>query len=49
MRGFRSLILDGKDVGAAVLPTVILLAFTAGFMAVSLARFSFEETKSHWA
>ena len=49
MRGFRSVILDGKGIGAVVLPVAVLLAFTAAFTAVTIARFRLDEAKISWA
>jgi ABC-2 type transport system permease protein len=46
MRGFRSLFLKGDGAGAVVLPTLMLLLFTALFAAVALWRFQFGESKS---
>ena len=46
MRGFRSLFLKGDGAGSVVLPTLMLLLFTALFAAVALWRFQFGESKS---
>jgi ABC-2 type transport system permease protein len=49
MRGYNALILDGDGFGAALLPAAVLLAYTALFVAVALARFRFDEAKVAWA
>jgi ABC-2 type transport system permease protein len=46
MRGFRSVILDGGSLSGLVLPVSVLLAMSAGFAAISLARFRFTDAKS---
>jgi ABC-2 type transport system permease protein len=48
MRGFRSVIF-GSGWGSVVLPTLILMAFAAGFAAVATARFRFTDTKTYTA
>lgn len=45
MEGYRTVILDGAGVAAVALPCGVLLAFAAGFTAVAVRRFSFDETK----
>ena len=49
MRGFRSVILDGTDVSGVLLPVAVLLAMSALFAAVSVAKFRFDDTKTSWA
>ena len=49
MRGFRSVILDGTDVSGVLLPVAVLLAMSAVFAVVSLAKFRFDDTKTSWA
>lgn len=49
MRGFRSVILRNGGLGAVALPAVVLVGFAAGFAAVAIVRFRFEETKVSWA
>jgi len=46
MRGFRSVILDGRSLGGVELPIVVLLAMGVLFGVVALARFRFDETKT---
>ncbi len=48
MRGFRDIILDGGALPDAVIPSLVLLAFAAGFAAIAAWRFRFEETKIYW-
>jgi ABC-2 type transport system permease protein len=45
MRGFRSVILDGRSFPAIVLPCCILAAMSLAFGAVSLRRFRFTDAK----
>jgi ABC-2 type transport system permease protein len=49
MRGFRSVILDGTDVSGVLLPVAVLLAMSAVFAVVSVAKFRFDDTKTSWA
>lgn len=49
MRGFRSVLLDAGGVPEVMVPTVVLLAFTALLTIFGLYRFRFEETKLTWA
>ncbi len=49
MRGFRSVILDGRSLGGVLLPTGVLAAMTVLFAAVALARFRFDEPKLGWS
>jgi ABC-2 type transport system permease protein len=49
MRGFRSVILDGTGLSGVLLPMAVLLAMSAGFAAVALARFRFDDAKTSWA
>ena len=46
MRAFRSLFLDHAGAGAVVLPTAVLLAFSALFGVVALRRFHFDDTRN---
>jgi ABC-2 type transport system permease protein len=46
MRGFRALFLEGAGWGAIVLPTLVLLGFSALFALVALRRFRFDDTRS---
>ncbi len=48
MRGFRSIILTGSGPSSVLLPTGILLAMSATFCAISLARFRFADTKTSY-
>jgi ABC-2 type transport system permease protein len=45
MRGFRSLILDGDGIDAAVVPVAVLLALAVVFGFAALLRFRFDEPK----
>jgi ABC-2 type transport system permease protein len=45
MRGFRSVILYGQGLTAMVLPVAVLLAMSASFAVISLARFRFSDAK----
>jgi len=49
MRGFRAVILQSGGLSSVALPVGVLLAFAAGFSAVAVVRFRFEETKVDWA
>ena len=46
MRGFRSLFLDHAGASAVVLPTVVLVSFSAAFGAFALWRFRFDDSRS---
>ena len=48
MRGFRAFTLEAAGFGAAVLPTVVMLAFTLAFTVVAAARFRFDESKVYF-
>jgi ABC-2 type transport system permease protein len=48
MRGYRAVILQGGGVAEVLLPAFVLVLFAAGFFAVALRRFRFEETKAFW-
>ena len=48
MRGFRSVILDGRSLGGVVLPVVVLLGMGALCGLVALARFRFDDAKLSW-
>jgi ABC-2 type transport system permease protein len=49
MRGFRSVILDGRGLGGVALPVGVLAAMGLLFTVVALARLRFEDTKIAWA
>jgi ABC-2 type transport system permease protein len=49
MRGFHSVILDGRALGGVVLPIGVLLAMGALFGVVAVVRFRFEQPKVGWA
>ncbi len=49
MRGFRSVILDGRGLGAMFAPLAALTAMSALFAIVALLRLRFDETKTAWA
>jgi ABC-2 type transport system permease protein len=49
MRGFRSVILDGTGLTGVLLPTAVLLAMSAAFLAIAGAKFRFSETKNAFA
>jgi ABC-2 type transport system permease protein len=48
MRGFESVILDGRGLGAIAAPACALGAMTLAFMAVALRRLRFDEAKTAW-
>jgi ABC-2 type transport system permease protein len=48
MRGFRSVILDGRGLGAVTAPVAVLGAMTVLFAVVALRRMRFDETKVAW-
>jgi ABC-2 type transport system permease protein len=48
MRGFRSVILDGRGLDAVMFPIVVLLLMSALFAVVALRRLRFDETKIAW-
>jgi ABC-2 type transport system permease protein len=48
MRGFRSVILDGRGLGAVMAPVAVLGAMTVVFAAVAMRRLRFDETKIAW-
>jgi ABC-2 type transport system permease protein len=48
MRGFRSVILDGRGLGAVIAPIAVLGAMTVLFAIVALRRMRFDETKVAW-
>jgi ABC-2 type transport system permease protein len=48
MRGFRSVILDGRGLGAVIAPVAVLGAMTVLFAVVALRRLRFDETKVAW-
>ena len=45
MRGYRSVILDGRGLAHVALPAGMLVAFAAGALLLALARFSVEDAK----
>lgn len=49
MRGFLDVILDGASFSDVVVPTLILMVFTAVFTVVAAWKFRFEETKVYVA
>ena len=49
MRGFHSVILDGRGLGAMAAPVGALAAMTVVFAAVALRRLRFDEAKTAWA
>jgi len=49
MQGFLDVILSGASVSDVVVPTFVLLLFTAGFAVVAATRFRFEESKVYYA
>ena len=49
MRGFRSVILDGRSLGGVALPVLVLFAMAALFAVIALTRFRFEDTKLSWS
>ncbi len=49
MRGFRSIILSGSGITGVLLPTAVLLAMSATFAAISLARFRLADSKTSYA
>jgi ABC-2 type transport system permease protein len=49
MRGFTSLILNGDQLKASLLPVGVLVAFAAGFGLIALWRLRFVDTKRSWA
>ena len=48
MEAYRDIILEGQGLGAAVLPTFVLLLFAAGFGLIAIRRFRFEDSKIYW-
>jgi ABC-2 type transport system permease protein len=49
MRGFRSVILDGRSFGGVELPVAVLLAMAAAAASFAWARFRFDEPKLGWS
>jgi len=49
MRGFRSVILGGRGLGAMAAPIAALGAMTVLFVVISLRRLRFDEAKTGWA
>jgi len=48
MRASRDLVLDGRSASAAMLPLVVLAAFTAVFVVIAIRRLRPEDTKVGW-
>jgi ABC-2 type transport system permease protein len=48
MRGFRSVILDGRGLGAVIAPIAVLGAMTVLFAVAALRRMRFDEAKVAW-
>lgn len=48
MRGLRAVILDGGAAPDVALPSLIMLAFAAGFAVLAAARFRFEDSKVYY-
>ena len=48
MRGFRSVILDGQNLGGIAAPVAILAALSLAFALVALHRFRFDDHKIGW-
>jgi ABC-2 type transport system permease protein len=49
MRGFRSVVLDGRSFGGVALPVGVLAAMTIAFTVVALARLRLDEAKVAWS
>jgi ABC-2 type transport system permease protein len=49
MRGFRSVVLDGRSFGGVALPVGVLSAMTVAFTVLALARLRLDEAKVAWA
>jgi len=49
MRGYNAMILDGRGLGAALRPTLMLLGYAAVFAGIALARFRFDDAKVAFA
>ena len=49
MRGFRSVVLDGRSFGGVALPVGVLGAMAAVFMLVALLRLRFDDEKVAWS
>jgi ABC-2 type transport system permease protein len=49
MRGYNAMILDGRGLGAALRPTLMLLGYAAVFAGIALARFRFHDAKVAFA
>jgi ABC-2 type transport system permease protein len=49
MRGFRSVVLDGRSFGAVALPIAVLGGMTIVFMVVALFRLRFDDEKVAWS
>jgi ABC-2 type transport system permease protein len=49
MRGFRSVVLDGRGIGGVLLPVGVLAAMTALFTVVALTRLRLAEAKIAWS
>jgi ABC-2 type transport system permease protein len=49
MRGFRSVVLDGRGIGGVLLPVGVLAAMTVLFTVVALTRLRLAEAKIAWS
>ena len=49
MRGYRTVLLDGRGLSGVTVPAVVLIGFAIGLFAVAAVRFSIEEAKSFWS
>lgn len=48
MRAFGDVILDGRGLGATVLPAIVMVGFTLAFVLVAASRFRFDEPKIYY-
>jgi ABC-2 type transport system permease protein len=48
MRGFRSIILDGRGLDGVITPIAVLLAMAVAFALIALRWFRFDQAKSGW-
>jgi ABC-2 type transport system permease protein len=48
MRGFRSIILDGRGMDGVITPIAVLLAMTLAFALIALRWFRFDQAKAGW-
>jgi ABC-2 type transport system permease protein len=49
MRGFRSVVLDGRGLGGVLLPVAVLVGMTVLFGVVALSRLRLDEAKVAWS